>query len=352
MPFTDEKKLPQRPPQNKVDKQVTFVNSPLHDACRKGNRDLVIRLVSQGLVDINSRDVNHGKTPLMVAAQEGHCRIFDFLVRKGANKSQVDNDGNNILHWACKGGHVGMVKCLLPHYGVAIKKRFMSLLFHAAWHGFRDVCEFLVCMGASVSQVDVAGYNVLHWACKGGNLDVVKYLLSLCSVDINSRGNRGMTPMMAAALRGHTSILKFLGSMGANRTLVADNGDSVLLLACKGKRMVMVKYLIGQCGLEINSKGEGGMTPLMAAASIGDRHMFHYIWKNGANTSLVDDTGDNILHLASLKGHLVIVKLIVRNHLVNIKARNKDGETASMMAKHHSKSHVYSFLVSQGCPMT
>ncbi|XP_067648829.1 ankyrin repeat domain-containing protein 29-like [Haliotis asinina] len=281
----DEKQyVPDKYPRQNGDEEETITGSPLHAACRKGNLTKAKSILSQGLVDINRRDGNHGKTPLMVAAQGGHCRIFDFLIRKGANKSDVDNDGKNILHWACKGGHVGMVKCLLRLYGVDINKNKVSPLMQAAYRGYTDVFEFLVCMGANVSQVDDSGDNVLHWACKGGNRGMVKYLLSLCSLD---------------------NI--------------------------------------------INRRGRGGATPLMVAASAGHRDVFEILVRKGANVSEVDNTGNSVLHYSSLGGNVGLVEHITS--MVNIKDRNKSGQTAAMIAMTLKKYHVYNFLVSQGCPV-
>ncbi|XP_046564400.1 aminopeptidase N-like [Haliotis rubra] len=39
--------------------------------------------------------------------------------------------------------------------------------------------------------MDRRGRNVLHWACLGGDLEIVKLILSLNVVDINARGNSG-----------------------------------------------------------------------------------------------------------------------------------------------------------------
>ncbi|XP_046544209.1 histone-lysine N-methyltransferase EHMT1-like [Haliotis rubra] len=185
--------------------------------------------------------------------------------------SQVDNDGKNMLQWACKGGHVGMEECLLPQYGVEIKNGYRPPLLQAAWRGHRDVCEFLVCMGANVSQVDDDAYNALHWGCQSGHLDVVKYLLSLCSLDINSRGQGGETPLMKAAFRGH-------------------------------------------------------------------RVVFEFLVRKGANVSQADDDGNNVLHYSSLGGHLEIVKHVIRENMVNLKDRNKDGVTAAMMTTYVNTS--------------
>ncbi|XP_046566642.1 ankyrin repeat-containing protein P16F5.05c-like [Haliotis rubra] len=60
------------------------------------------------------------------------------------------------------------------------------------------------------------------------------------------------------------------------------------------------------------------------------------------------EVGRNVLHLASAGGHLEIVKLIVSLNVVNINARNNDGETAADWARLWTSAKVAEFLVSRG----
>ncbi|XP_067648872.1 ankyrin repeat domain-containing protein 50-like [Haliotis asinina] len=282
---TDEKQNNlEESPQHKVDKQETFANSPLHEACRKGDLNRVSHILSQGLVDINCRDEKHGRTPLMVAAHGGHCRIFDFLINKGAKKSDVDNDCKNVLHWACKGGHAGMVDCVLPHYGIP-RKKDMSPLVAAAWEGNRDVFEFLVCTGSNLSNVDSDDNNILHHASFAGKLAIVKYVVSQGSVDINSIRKDRKNPLMLAAIGGHVDVFDFLLSMGGN-------------------------------------------------------------------VSQVDVSGYNILHIATSVRHVEIVNRILSQNLVDVNARDKYGKTAAMIAKDKGELKLYNLLASRGCPVT
>ncbi|XP_046543660.1 ankyrin repeat domain-containing protein 17-like [Haliotis rubra] len=279
---TDQKQNdPEKSPQHKVDMQETFANSQLHEACRKGDLDRVRHILSQGLVDINSRDKKHGRTALMVAAQTGHCRVSDFHISKGATISDLDKACKNVLHWACKGGHVGMVKRVLPQYRYGKRGRCPTLL-QAAMRGHRDVFEFLVCTGRSVSEVDGVGSNVLHYACRGGQLAMVKYLVSQGSVDINSSNRDRITALMMAALRGKTDVIKFLISMGANVSHVDIMGNNVLTLAIIKTHLAVVKYLVSQSSVDINGVRRSGRTPLMTAVSSGDKDVFDFLVKKGS----------------------------------------------------------------------
>ncbi|XP_046563724.1 osteoclast-stimulating factor 1-like [Haliotis rubra] len=183
---------PEGSPQHEVDKEETFVNSPLHDACRKGN--------------------------LTRAAHRGSKDVFEFLVCMGANVSQVGKKGDKVLHWGCKGGHLGMVKYLLSLSSVDINssgKMGVTPLMWAALYGYRDIFQFLVRMGASLSQLDVKRNNILHRASLAGRLEMVKYIIRQNTVNINARNKDGETAAMLAKSSNKSRVYNFLVLNGA-----------------------------------------------------------------------------------------------------------------------------------------
>ncbi|XP_067648882.1 ankyrin repeat, PH and SEC7 domain containing protein secG-like [Haliotis asinina] len=345
---TDGKqKDPEKSLQHKVDKQESFANSPLHEACRIGDLQQVKHIMSRGSVNINSKDEKHGRTPLMVAAHEGHCRIFEFLITKGANKSEVDSDCKNFLHWACMGAHVAMVDCLLQQYGI-VKNVRLSPLLQAAMKGNINVFELFACTGSNVSRVDLNGYNVLHFACMGEHMSLVKYIVSQGSVDINSRSIHGLTPLMFAVVQHCKDIFDFLLSMGANVSCVDNRGRNVLHYACSQEQVAMVKYLVSRGSVDINSRRTDGMTPLMTVALKGNKYIFELLVSRGANVSHVDDRGNNILHSACMGEDVAMVKYRVSQGSVNINSRNNDGMTPLAMAASKGNTYLFDVLVRMG----
>ncbi|XP_071108992.1 ankyrin repeat domain-containing protein 50-like [Haliotis cracherodii] len=347
----EKQNYPDRSLKHKIDGQE---NNPLHEACRKGDLGRIRYILSRGLVDVDGGDEKHGRTPLMVAAEKGHRRVFDFLIRKGANVSQVDDDGNNILHWACRGGHMDMMKYLLSQHSVDIHSRgkFGSTpLMKAVYYGNRDMFKFLVSQGANVSQVDDDGDNILHWACIGGHVGMVKYLLSQHIIDINSRSKKGKTPLMKAAYYGQRDVLEFLVSKGANVSMVDDDGDNIIHYASIRGQVEVLKHIITRGIVNIRSRGKYGRTPLMRSAYYGNRKVFDLLVSEGGRISSVDDKGYNILHLASTGGRVEMVKHILSQNMTDINSRNKDGETAAIIAMRKGHSVVYDFLVSRGCSL-
>ncbi|XP_048257931.1 ankyrin repeat domain-containing protein 1-like isoform X16 [Haliotis rufescens] len=102
-------------------------------------------------------------------------------------------------------------------------------------------------------------------------------------------------------------------------------------------------------GVDINCRwGYWSRTPVMGAAWFGQRGVVELLAGKGADVSLVDEEGDNILHLACSKGHLEIVKFVLSLNVVDIDARNNRGRTAAYLARSEGHRRVADLLVSRG----
>ncbi|XP_067650391.1 ankyrin repeat domain-containing protein 50-like [Haliotis asinina] len=329
----------------------THDNRQLHKACRKGDLGRVKHILFQGSVDVNSRGEKHRKTPLMVAAQEGHVKLVHFFVRKGADVSLVDENGDNVLHMACRGGLMAIVKYIVKHTTVDINSKGMrgsTPLLQTVYCGYMDVFIFLVSKEANVSHVDDDGENILHLACRGGHEYMVRYVLEECSVDINSRGNNGETSLMKAASEGHIHVFRCLMSFGANRHLVDTDGDNILHHASIAGHGNMVVFIVTREMVDINSRGKYERTPLMRAAYYGHREICDLLVRFGGRMDLVDDKGHNILHLSALSGQVEMMKYILSLNTTDIDSRTQTGATPLMKAAYVGHKNVFEFLVSNG----
>ncbi|XP_071115743.1 putative ankyrin repeat protein RBE_0220 [Haliotis cracherodii] len=167
----------------------------------------------------------------------------------------------------------------------------------AAHGGHKEVFDQLVRKGANLSLLGHSDRNILYFACKGRNLEIVKYVLTQNVVDVNNRNVDGLTPVMNAAIWGDKGLFDFLVEEGANLSLLSYDEENIFYLACERDNVEIIKYLLPQYIKFINSFVDG-MTPVLSAACDKRKEVFDLLVKEGANLSLLDDANSNILHLA------------------------------------------------------
>ncbi|XP_071100543.1 ankyrin repeat domain-containing protein 50-like [Haliotis cracherodii] len=306
----------------------------LHLACWRGKMEVVNYVLSQCLVNIDARG-SMKLTAVMKAAKNGHREVMKLLVSEGADVSLVDNSGNNILHIVCLQSDLEAVKYVLSQDMVGINDRGeyeRTPVMRAAEKGYKEVVELLVHKGADVTLVDKDGNNILHLACQKNNVELVKYVLSQDMVGINDRGVYERTPVMRAARNGYKEVVELLVHKGADVTLVDKDGNNILHLACQKNNVEMVKYVLSQDMVGINDRGWYERTPVMRAAEKGYKEVVELLVHKGADVTLVDKDGNNILHLACQKNNVEVVKYILSQDMVGINDRGVYERTPVMRA--------------------
>ncbi|XP_067680001.1 inversin-like [Haliotis asinina] len=255
-----------------------------------------------------------------------------------------------ILHDACHKGSMDKVKHVLD-LGQDVNCRGdwrMTPVMEAARCEHRDVVELLLSRGADVSLVDMYGDSTLHWACNGGDVGTMELILSKGMVDVNHRGAGSRTPVMEAARQGHRDVVELLLSRGADVSLVDNDNDNSLHWACGGGDVGTVELILSQNVVEVNCREVGNWTPVMRAALGAHRDVVELLLSRGADMSLVDMDGNNVLHWACMGGDVGLVELILSLNVVDINTRNNYGETATDWARDSGHDEQVDLLVSHG----
>jgi uncharacterized protein len=141
-------------------------------AAWRGDTAEVQRLVGQDPGLLDARDPS-GRTPLMLASQEGHVRVVQWLVDHGAALDERDRHKYTALWYACLGGHTA-------------------------------VAELLIEKGADPILGDEEGSTPLALAASAGHLEVVRLLLGHAATkrSINDRDTWGSTALVVGLLQG------------------------------------------------------------------------------------------------------------------------------------------------------
>ncbi|KAG5176746.1 ankyrin repeat-containing domain protein [Tribonema minus] len=149
-------------------------------------------------------------------------------------------------------------------------------LIAAAYKGrLEDVKRLVSKEGCDCDKPDsFKGSTALHWACRGGKLEVAQWLVEEAGADPAARNQDGRTP---------------------------------LFFACDGCHESVVKWLVGSCGADVNSKDDiDGQTPLHRLCSAGlvrglpaVTGVLSYLIKDGrANVYVTDNGGKTPEHVS------------------------------------------------------
>ena len=238
-------------------------------------------------------------TPLMFAAREGDLEIGKLLVDAGVNMNAIAGDGKDALGMAIFNGQYEFASFLIDnHVNVnhADAQRFTPLF----WAVDRRDMEL--------------GTNGFPWTVTTDPLPLIQKLLDAGAdpnavVNNTPRGrNRNASPriVFASALHrvafaGDVELAKLLLSHGADPHAVSSDRES-MLEACAGlalipgyqlshpnpERLELAKLLVEKYGEDVNWADAYGITPLMAAANLGNTSLVQYLIDKGADLGAYD----------------------------------------------------------------
>ena len=316
----------------------------LKNAVRSGNKDLVVKLLDQG-VDPNQFGRYSGsgepKSPLMVACEHGHGEIAEVLIARGAkvdlenvhhhtalsqlvtqavssenleiiklllkHKAKVRFRGESAVRIACKRGNFDLVKLLVPHDSWDDPGYIYWVFYEAIniGHTNCNVVKFLL-QSEQIDIVLVKLVHLLHDACKmRDDPEMVKILLDKKPDIVNCIPERSVTPeemgfsaLMQATAKGHIRVVKLLLDRGADvdyqstrssteshytYTYMDLEGVSALMVACVAGNLELVKLLLEK-GAKVDLRTKTGKTALMLSTITG-RRLSDVSWSSRSSTS-------------------------------------------------------------------
>lgn len=205
-----------------------FGRTPLHLAATNGHTDIVIALIEKGAL-VNQAD-NNGKTPLLLAAGNDYAATVIALVEKGAEVNKVHVYGRTLLHYAVYKGEKDLVLALIEaKVDVNQADNNGETPLNCAAHYLDDdgtgiyndsdnieITKILIRAGANVNQTNKDKRTPLHWAAIRNHTDVVWALIE-AKADANKSDKYGMTPLnYAAHCHSDTKMIEMLLLKGAN----------------------------------------------------------------------------------------------------------------------------------------
>lgn len=237
----------------------------IHWAVWKDEKSIVQFLVNAG-ADPDAQDEG-GNTSLHIAASKGHVVLLDQFLELGVNLNGRNNAGQTALHMAVANGHIAVLERLLSKGANVLscdnqKRHALHYAIDTKFHGTNvNIVRMLLQHGFTDETADIDNMTPLHLAVRCSQADVVNMLLDhALSIDVAvqrrvsshisesasvplglrdsdtqkcQRGplHVGYTPLHAAALFGHASMVALLLSRGANANIQGEYGETPLHLA-------------------------------------------------------------------------------------------------------------------------
>lgn len=143
----------------------------------------------------------------------------------------------------------------------------MSCLHVAALRANGSIfAELLKCEGLSINTQDKMGETALLVCAKRGWHEGAKMLLEK-KADPNAANEKGLTPMVAAATRGHAKVVQLLTRV----RIPAAQHNAALMVASKAGHTAVIEALLRKALVDVNLEDEKGFTPLERAINNGHK---------------------------------------------------------------------------------
>jgi len=163
-------------------------------------------------------------------------------------------------------------------------------------------------LGCETEAPSPPSHTLLDAAEQGDLVSMDDFLLG--SQFVNMRDSCKITPLMRAALNGHTEAVERLLKKGAAIDLVDKGGYSALMLAASNNHFRTVQLLLGWGATVDIVEHTEGLTALIWAARLGHVETVKTLLEHGADPKLRDLQGRDALYHAQQTQNQELVALL------------------------------------------
>ena len=227
--------------------------------------------------------------------------IQEFLKMDSLIKADAKNNSTQLfsLHEAVRAENDIAILAMIERYPINQRNNEQqTALMLAAKQGNTRLTKLLITHGANYNLVDIYGATLLHYAISSGKEDTALFILPLL-MNKNRANRHGITPLMLAAHKGMSSIVRYLCQDADYTTDVDHYGLSAMHWAARAGQAKCIATL-AQHGYPIDGATLPAkdqklrnveQTSLQIAASQGHKDEVSSLLTFGASPNKVDADG-------------------------------------------------------------
>ena len=298
----------------------TVVFDAVHKACR-GNHDECLALL----------------LPYVETTQVG----FGILLSECVHANHVACTEVLLQHWKSVCNNEVFVPQESEHHGGEA-----DISCPAMWSD-PAVCRILIDAGADIETKDERGCSPLHSACNSGALDNVKMLVE-AGAGVRVTDDEGSTCLQDAAGCGHINTVRYLVGLPDVDVNHRDGNNYTALHYASAEGDADVVQLLIDAGADIEIKNCNGHCPLHNACSSGALDNVKMLVRAGAGVNVTENKTATCLTLAAIFGHTETVRYLVGLPHVHMNHRDSGNDTALHRAGHKACTDVVRVLIDAG----
>ena len=251
--------------------------------------------------DLEATDTK-GRTPLILAAQNGNAKTVRQLIDSKANIMATDENDWSALHHAAKEGRQSVIPLLQgADLEAREKKENSTPLILAAEEGKDEAVRTLMNMKANTMASDKYGFTALHSAANSGYEEVVQLMIQM-GASFKTKNQRGESPLHTAARKGKDDVVRVLVEAGAPLETKDNHGRTPLIVAAEYGKDAAVSILLSQ-GADIAATTGRKITALHSAADFGYKSTVKLLIERGADPKALNSKEQTAEEMADDSGY-------------------------------------------------
>ncbi|KAG1953889.1 transient receptor potential cation channel subfamily A [Pimephales promelas] len=203
--------------------------------------------------------------------------------------------------------------CVVFHLSLA--RYFYNLfLCQLAFKGKASAVDHLIQKSPEhLSFRDENGASPLHYASAGGNLDIIRLIVSTVGPEeLNVQDEQGRTPLHWAVEKDQQQSCELLLDLGADPNILNSALMGPLHLAVSKRDNHLVEVLLSCDRTDVNLEGDLGNTPVMLACCSNNCQALHSLVKCGAKMCLQNKLGHYAIHIVAFAGAKEAMEMVLK----------------------------------------